>query len=118
MLYPAYYDLPPIIKGYTWDVAFTYEVNNEPMDLTGYSAEFFLYDEFDDEQEIIKLTSTAGEIELRNDGTIVITMTPEQTDSIPEGRKGYILDLLFPSGSPKYQILVGYVPVLIRGNAI
>ena len=116
MILPANYDdFEPVIRGYSWDTSFIYKIGDDPMDLTGYSAEMRIFDSFEDEQPILTLTSTAGEITLGSDGSVVMTMTPQQTESIPSGGKYYIVDLIYPGGSPKYQILVGRFRVIERG---
>jgi len=116
MIVPANYDdFPAIIRGYSWDISFIYKLGQTPMDLTGYSAVMRIFDTFEDEDPIITLTSQNGEIQLGADGVVLVQMTPAQSALIPRGGKYYIFDLIFPGGSPKYQVLVGRLRVIERG---
>jgi hypothetical protein len=116
MILPAHYDdFEPVIIGYSWDTSFIYKIGDEPVDFTGYSMEMRIFDSFEDDVPIITLSSERNEIELSENGEVLIKMTPEQTATIPQGGKFYIVDMMFPGGTPKYQILVGRLRVIDRG---
>jgi len=116
MILPAHYDdFEPVIIGYSWDTSFIYKISDEPVDFTGYSMEMRIFDSFEDGIPIITLSSATGDIELNEVGEVLIKMTPEQTAIIPQGGKFYIIDMMFPGGVPKYQIVVGRLRVIERG---
>ena len=116
MILPAHYDdFEPVIIGYSWDTSFIYKIGDEPVDFTGYSMEMRIFDSFEDDVSIITLSSDRDEIELSDKGEVLIKMTPEQTETIPQGGKFYIVDMMYPGGTPKYQILVGRLRVIDRG---
>ncbi len=116
MILPANYDdFEPVIRGYSWDTSFIFQIESTPVDLTSYSAIMRIFDSFEDANPIITLSSASGDITLGSDGSVTIQMTPQQTETIPRGGKYYIIDLIYPGGSPKYQILVGRMRVVERG---
>lgn len=110
MLYPAHENLPPIMRGYTWDHRFLFEVYGQPFNFTGYSLTIEILDNFDS-TTIITQWVTENEITLTNNGIIEITLTPSKTKTLPEGSYVWVASLSTPDFHV-YPIICGKVKVV------
>jgi hypothetical protein len=93
MIYPARYNLPPLILGYDWDFSFTYEVSGAGLDFTDYS------------------TSAASDITLGDDGTVAIAIASTDQGNLSVGKKKYIIELTDPDSDVSL-IMTGDFPVV------
>ena len=57
MLYPAHENLPPIMRGYTWDHRFLFEVYGQPFNFTGYDLAIEILEDFDSTTTITRWTT-------------------------------------------------------------
>lgn len=105
MIYPAHYDLPPLILDYNWDFSFIYEVSGVGMDFTGYSMAFKVMDSYDS-VIIDTWTSGEGDITLGTDGSVSIVIKSSDQGSLLIGTKKYIVELTNPSNAV-YPIMTG-----------
>jgi hypothetical protein len=114
MLYPAHENLPPIMRGYTWDHRFLFEVYGQPFNFTGYDLAIEVLENFDSTTTITKWT-TGNEITLTDYGLIKIELSPMQTRNILEGSYVWVANLTTPDwgdGSRTYPIICGKVKVV------
>jgi len=114
MLYPAHENLPPIMRGYTWDHRFLFEVYGQPFNFTGYDLTVEVLENFDSTTTITKWT-TGNEITLTDYGLIKIELSPTQTRNLLEGSYVWVASLTTPDfGGPRqmYPIICGKVKVV------
>lgn len=114
MLYPAHENLPPIMRGYTWDHRFLFEVYGQPFNFTGYDLTIEVLDNFDSATALTRWT-TGNEITLTNYGLIKIELTPTQTQNLSEGSYVWVASLTTPEfgeGTQTYPIICGKVKVV------
>lgn len=114
MIYPAYKDLHPILKGATWEAGFTYKVNGALQNLTGYAARMKVRTTINATTTILDLASADGEITLGGvAGTITITLTPSQTAALPTASNCvYDIELVRPDGVNIDRILEGRINIV------
>ena len=114
MLYPAHENLPPIMRGYTWDHRFLFEVYEQPFNFTGYDLTIEVLENFDSTTTITRWT-TGNEITLTDYGLIKIELSPTQTRNLLEGSYVWVANLTTPDlGGPRqtYPIICGKVKVV------
>lgn len=114
MLYPAHENLPPIMRGYTWDHRFLFEVYGQPFNFNGYNLDIEVLENFDSTTTITRWT-TGNEITLTDYGLIKIELSPEQTRNLLEGSYVWVASLTTPDwgeGSRTYPIICGKVKVV------
>jgi hypothetical protein len=114
VLYPAYYDFPPILRGFDWDWVFTFEVGGEPLDLTDYTMNVELLETWDSTESLLTLTSADG-ITLGDDGSVTMEISAADTEALLAGRRYVIVSLTDPDGKT-YAIIQGRWPVVSRGD--
>lgn len=111
MLYPAHENLPPIMRGYTWDHRFLFEVFDQPFNFTGYDLTIEVLDSFNSTTTTARWT-TGAEITLTDDGIIEIELSPTQTNALPEGSYVWVASLTTPDELHTYPIICGKVKVV------
>lgn len=96
-----------IEQGATWDQTLTWTIDDEPVDLTGYSARMQVRQQVASPTPVLSLTDEDG-IELGGeDGTIRLSRSAAQTAALPAG--SFVYDLEVVSGG-------GVVTRLIEGG--
>lgn len=99
-----------IEQGATYSQTFTWKVNKNAVDLTGYSARM-KFKPTKKAIEIITLTSPSGGITVNSSGQIAVTMSATTTNSLVDGT--YLYDLeLESSGGVVTRLLRGEVTVI------
>jgi hypothetical protein len=114
MLYPAHENLPPIMRGYSWDHRFLFEVYGQPFNFTGYSLDVEVLNDFDSTVFVARWT-TGNEITLTDDGMIEMKLSSMQTNALPEGSYVWVASLTTPNfGGPiyTYPIICGKVKIV------
>lgn len=95
------YDLA-IDKGFGWTFDTTWnDSDGNPIDLTDWTASMKIRPNYADQTTVTyySLSTTTGEIVLGGtEGTIAMTLTDAQTDTIPPGNAVYDLRMTNPSG--------------------
>jgi hypothetical protein len=84
------------IQDADWSRTFTYTIGGSPVNLTGYSAEFVIFD--DHENKLVSATSPSGVVLGGAAGTITPKITNGQTDAITAGSYRYVLWIIDGSG--------------------
>jgi len=110
MLYPAHENLSPIMRGYSWDQRFLFEVYDQPFNFTGYNLTIEILDNFNSTITTARWT-TGNEITLTEDGMIEIELSPEQTSALPEGSYVWVASLNTPDDKT-YPVICGKVKVV------
>jgi hypothetical protein len=114
MLYPAHENLPPIMRGYSWDHRFLFEVYGQPFNFRGYNLDIEILESFDS-TSVIARWITGNEIILSDNGMIEITLSPIETNLFSEGSYVWVASLTTPDwgeGSRTYPIICGKVKVV------
>lgn len=110
MIYPAEYNLPPVLKGVDYDFAMVYKVDGVAVDLTTYTAQIQSRTAIDNLTTVIDINSS-NSITLSEDGRFEISMTAEQTENFQAGNHVYDLKLTHPDNT-KSRIISGLWPVI------
>jgi len=93
-------------QGSTYVQQFTYAINNEPVDLTGYSARMQVREKYISKTAIISLDSTDGIVLGGEAGTIDVEISSIVTELVPA--KDYVYDLeLVSSGNVVTRLIEG-----------
>lgn len=111
MLYPSWDNLPPIMRGFTWERYYLFEVHGEPFDFAGYDVSAEILKTFDSLSTIIRMTTAGGEVALEN-GIIKLKLTPTQTQGLTSGSYVWVASLISGSTTDVYPIIVGNVRVI------
>ena len=117
MLYPAWDNLNPIVRGYSWDQHFLFKVAGAPVDLTGYTLKIELLEEYDSTSPVMTMSVAGGHVVLSANGNIDITMTPVQTEAVVAGTYCFVASLTYPDGITTYPVLIGKVNVVTWDKA-
>lgn len=110
MIYPANYNLPPILKGATYDFTMIYKVDGVAVDLTTYEAQIQSRQTIDATTTILDISSSDS-ITLGIEGTFEIHLTADQTASYQAGNYIYDLKLTHPDNT-KSRIISGVWPII------
>lgn len=100
-----------IDQGATWSLEVQYlDDNDDPIDLTGYTAAMQLRTDYQVEPANLTLTTSNGGITITGPtGTILITATATQTYNLASGI--YVYDLELSSGAFKERVIQGMLTV-------
>lgn len=109
MIEPGTYNFT-IYQGATWDRTFTVATDGTPVSWVGYNATLTVK-RYDNSAAVLTLTNGSGITLGGTAGTIAVTMSPTQTDSIPAGRYVYDLELSLGGGAYVTRILQGRITV-------
>lgn len=93
-------------QGSTFAKQLTYSIDNEPVDLTSYSARMQVREKYSSKNFVISLTTENDGITLGNEnGTINLYISDENTSLIPA--KDYVYDIELISTNEVYRLLEG-----------
>lgn len=100
-----------IDQGAVWSVIFVYkDPNNNPINLTGYTAAMQLRQTYESATADLTLTTSNGGISIVGaTGTITVTATDEQTGALTPGY--YVYDLELTSGANISRLVQGQITV-------
>lgn len=92
-------------QGSTFDLTMTYYVDDEPVNLTTYSAKMQVRENYSSSNVIVELSSDNDLITLHSDGRIVLTIS----DHVTEGfiAKDYVYDLELGQNGNVHRIIEG-----------
>lgn len=100
-----------IDQGSMWNVIFVYkDPNDNPINLTGYTAAMQLRQTYDSATAALTLTTENGGIIITGaTGTVTVTATDEQTGALEPGY--YVYDLELTVGTNVYRLVQGQITV-------
>ncbi len=101
MIYPAHYDLPPIMKNYRWNFSFNITLDDVIMELDGYNIKFrvLLSLETVADDALITLTRDPEDgVTVDEDMWVTLDMPREKTSTLPLGQHKYTVELTQPDG--------------------
>lgn len=84
-----------LIQGDTFNFNFRLEIDNEPWDLTGYTAKLQVRQSTFSSNTLLSLSTTSG-ITLNNIGEVSCTASSTLTSALPTGRWIYDFELTSP----------------------
>lgn len=102
---------PTIDQGAVWTVVVEYlDSNDDPIDLTGFSAAMQLRENYDSTISALTLTSEDGEIVIDGpNGLVTITMSAEQTGDLTA--TWYLYDVELYSGANVIRLIQGQISI-------
>ena len=103
MIQPGTYNTT-IYCGATWDKTFTWRIDGNLVDWTGYSAKLQVK-EYLNADSVLTLTSGSGITLGGSAGTIALVMTSAATGAVTPGQ--YLYDLEVTNGTVTYRVLEG-----------
>jgi|LSQX01.1.fsa_nt_gb hypothetical protein len=119
MFYPAHHDLPPIIKNYFWNFAFNITINDEVMDLDGYTVKMKVLNSFEDPEEMaMLLISSEDNIDIDEDSWVTCYFSAEQTATLPLGLAKYVIELIQPDGGDPLPLMQGRIQTIPCDGAV
>lgn len=93
-------------QGTTFTFSFTVKTDDTPWNLTGYTATMTIRPFIGSTTTSVSATNANGKIALGGAlGTVVVTLTAEETAALEAGR--YVYDFVFDSGSVVTRLLEG-----------
>ena len=102
------YDIT-IEQGSGFSLALTYEApEGSLVDFSGSTARLHVREKYSSADTLIELTTENGGIELGNDGSILLSISADDTADLTFSRGVYDLEIVPPTGEP-YKIIKGNV---------
>jgi hypothetical protein len=102
------YDIT-IEQGSGFSLSLVYEApEDSPVDFTGSTARLHVRSKYGATDKLIELTTENGGIELGSDGSILLSMSADDTANLKFDRGVYDLEIVPPAGEP-YKIIRGNV---------
>lgn len=87
-----------IDQGATWNLYFTWTINNTPVNLTGYTAALQVRGNVRDTTAQLSLSTGSGIVLGGSAGTVSATATPTQTRALLPGKAVWDIELTSPGG--------------------
>lgn len=102
---------PTVDQGAVWTIEIEYlDSNDNPIDLTGFSAAMQLRENYDSSTAVLTLTTQNGAIVIDGpNGTVTVTMTSQQTKDLDA--TWYLYDVELYSGANVIRLIQGQISI-------